>query len=166
MNTFDIYFKTVSPLRLQSLFLFFEWDLKMLVSFPGWASCATTPTWPGVRTACLASRSSWRPSWTSSRAASSTTWRSTATRCTTAFVSFSRELFINCLSSSPIEPPGALFVLMCHLCACVSVCVCEASEKMLKAWQENEERAAAFAQVNFFSHINNLWPAASTYTLV
>lgn len=27
------------------------------------------------------------------------------------------------------------------------MCLSKASEKMLKAWQENEERAAAFAQV-------------------
>lgn len=31
------------------------------------------------------------------------------------------------------------------------VCLFKASEKMLKAWQENEERAAAFAQVKTFS---------------
>lgn len=29
---------------------------------PGWVSCGTTPTWPGVRTTCLASLSSWRQS--------------------------------------------------------------------------------------------------------
>lgn len=29
------------------------------------------------------------------------------------------------------------------------LCLSEASEKMLKAWQENEERAAAFAQVKY-----------------
>lgn len=59
----------------------------------GWVSCATTPTWPGVRTACSASLSSWRPSWTSSRAASSTTWKNTAIRCTMAYVSVSSKLF-------------------------------------------------------------------------
>jgi len=34
---------------------------------------------------------------------------------------------------------------MCILINCS--CLSKASEKMLKAWQENEERAAAFAQV-------------------
>lgn len=63
----------------------------------GWVSYATTPTWPGVRTACLASLSSWRPNWTSSRAASSTTWKNTAIRCTTAYVSFDWQLFVSTL---------------------------------------------------------------------
>lgn len=42
---------------------------------------------------------------------------------------------------SSIVPSKMLFVLTS--CLCLS----KASEKMLKAWQENEERAAAFAQV-------------------
>lgn len=51
-----------------------------------------------------------------------------------------------CLPSLPPVSTAALFVLMCHLC------LLKASEKMLKAWQENEERAAAFAQVRCTAH--------------
>lgn len=51
-----------------------------------------------------------------------------------------------CLPSLLSVSPAAPFVLMCHLC------LLKASEKMLKAWQENEERAAAFAQVRCTSH--------------
>ncbi|CAG03014.1 unnamed protein product [Tetraodon nigroviridis] len=35
------------------------------------------------------------------------------------------------------------------------LCLSEASEKMLKAWQENEERAAAFAQVAEVNHLDD-----------
>lgn len=38
--------------------------------------------------------------------------------------------------------------MLCVLVLMTCLCLSEASEKMLKAWQENEERAAAFAQVN------------------
>lgn len=51
-----------------------------------------------------------------------------------------------CLPSLLTMSTAALCVLMCHLC------LLKASEKMLKAWQENEERAAAFAQVRCTSH--------------
>lgn len=39
--------------------------------------------------------------------------------------------------------------MFCLLVLMKRLCLSEASEKMLKAWQENEERAAAFAQVKY-----------------
>lgn len=113
---------------------------------PGWASCDTTPIWPGVRTTCLASLSSWRQSWISSRVASSMTWRNTAIRCITASVSV-------VLQFASLFTCFALFNICSYGCCLLELmrclCLSEASEKMLKAWQENEERAAAFAQVNY-----------------
>lgn len=142
-------------------FYFYFWAFRLFVpSFcllllaPGWASCATTPTWPGVKIACLASHSSWKPSWTSSRAASSMTWRNTAIKCTMAYVSLLVAVCFDLILN--------VFVIIkkMYTWECFyslfswDVCLSKASEKMLKAWQENEERAAAFAQVNeYFKNI-------------
>lgn len=61
-----------------------------------------------------------------------------------AYVSVSSQVFVFLWEYSEYyiyRCGGRMFVLIS--CPCLS----EASEKMLKAWQENEERAAAFAEV-------------------
>lgn len=113
------------------------WFYHLLLPPQGWASSATTPTWPGVKTACSASRSSSKLSWISSRVASNMTWKNTAIRCTMAYVSVCWHLFALCFSKHFVR---------CSMSSHLSD-LSKASEKMLKAWQENEERAAAFAQV-------------------
>lgn len=108
-----------------------------------WACCATTPTSHATRTCCSPTHSSSRPNWLFLRPVSSKTWSNTASRVRVAFVSdCSRQAFA-CNFSSEVSSFHSV----------------SASEKLLKTWQENQEKVDEFMKVGLvvtIQHTPNL----------
>lgn len=97
-----------------------------------WACCATTPTSRVTRTCCSPTHSSSRPNWLFLKPVSSKTWSSTASRDRLEFVSDCYRQALACNSTYEDSATDSY---------------CSASEKLLKTWQENQEKADEFMKV-------------------
>lgn len=104
-----------------------------------WACCATTPTSHATRTCCSPTHSSSRPNWLFLRPVSSKTWSNTASRVRVAFVSDCSRQDFACNFSSEVSSFHSV----------------SASEKLLKTWQENQEKVDEFMKVGLVVTIHH-----------